>query len=40
MTTYALNQVGNGGLISRMPAYPEYTDAQLTAIAQYLLSLK
>ena len=40
VTTYALNQVGNGGLISRMPAYPEYTDAQLTAIAQYLLSLK
>jgi cytochrome c oxidase subunit 2 len=40
VTTYALNQVGNGGLISRMPAYPNYSDAELTAIAQYLLSLK
>lgn len=40
VTTYVGNSIGNGQLISRMPAYPDYSDAQLTAIAQYLLSLK
>jgi cytochrome c oxidase subunit 2 len=40
VTTNVGNSIGNGQVISRMPAYPDYTDAQLTAIAQYLLSLK
>lgn len=40
VTTYANQQIGNGTLISRMPAYPNYSDAELTAIARYLLSLK
>lgn len=40
VTTNAGKSIGNGALLSRMPAYPNYSDAELTAIAQYLLSLK
>jgi len=43
VTTNANKEIGEGDdahLISRMPAFPDYTDEELTAIAQYLLSLK
>ena len=41
VTTLANQQIpATGELYSRMPAFPNYTDAELTAIARYLLSLK
>lgn len=40
VTANANQQIGDGKLISRMPAFPNYSDAELTAIARYLLSLK
>ena len=41
VTTLANQQIpATGELYSRMPAFPLYTDEELTAIARYLLSLK
>lgn len=43
VTTHANQQIpgsATGELYSRMPAFPNYTDQELTAIARYLLSLK
>ncbi len=41
VTHLANEQIAStGNLYSRMPAFPQYTDEELTAIAKYLLSLK